>query len=84
MLADALGRRHTMVATLITIVRASAPTDREEAILDRALRALDERHQGVPVLEDLVGLISDAPEEVRQVAMDRGSRDRYDDITENL
>ncbi len=83
-LADALGRRHTMVATLITIVRAAPPTDREETILDRALRVLDDRHPGVPVLKDLVALLVDAPEEVRQVAMDRGSRDRYDDITENL
>lgn len=83
-IADAHGRRHTMVATLITILRAMPPTDREETILDRALRVLDDRHDGVPVLGDLVELLHDGPEEVRQVALDRGDRSRYDDITENL
>lgn len=83
-LADAHGRRHTMVSTLITILRAAPPTDREETLLDRAVRLLDERHDGVPVLRDLIQLIHDGPEELRQVALDRGERSRYDDITENL
>ncbi len=83
-LADALGRRHTMVAALITIVRGAPPSDREETILDRALRVLDDRHEGVPVLGDLAQLILDGPEELRQAAMDRGERTRYDDIVENL
>jgi hypothetical protein len=83
-LADALARRHTMIATLITLARGSAPTDREEMILDRALRVLDERHDGIPVLGDLVRVIADAPGALRDVAMDRGDRTRYDDITEPL
>jgi hypothetical protein len=83
-LADALARRHTMIATLITLARASTPSDREEMILDRALRALDERHDGIPVLGDLVDVIAQAPDELRDVAMDRGERSRYDDITEPL
>ncbi len=83
-IADARGRRHTMVSALITILRTSAPNDREEAILDRAVRILDERHDGVPVLRDLIQVLEDAPDEVRQVAMDRGDRDRYLDITEDL
>lgn len=83
-IADAHGRRHTMVATLITILRAAPPTDREETILDRALHVLDERHDGVPVLRDLVQLLDDGPDEVRQVALDRGDRVRYDDIIEGL
>lgn len=83
-LADAHGRRHTMVSALLTIVRASPPTDREETILDRALKVLDDRHDGVPVLADLLKVIQDAPEEVRHVALDRGSIDRYREITEGL
>ena len=83
-LADALARRHTMIATLITLARGSAPSDREEMILDRALRLLDERHRGVPILADLVAVIEAAPGELRDVAMDRGERGRYDDITEPL
>ena len=84
LIADARGRRHTMVCALITILRNAPPTDREETILDRAMRVLDERHRGIPVLQDLIGVIEDAPDEVRQVAMDRGEITRYMDITENL
>lgn len=84
LIADARGRRHTMVCTLITILRNAPPTDREETILDRAVRVLDERHRGIPVLQDLISVIEDAPNEVRQVAMDRGDMTRYMDITENL
>jgi hypothetical protein len=83
-LADAHGRRHQMVAALITILRSGPPSDREETILDRALRVLDDRHEGVPVLADLLELLNAAPEDVRQVALDRGSRERYDDFTEPL
>lgn len=83
-LADAHGRRLTMVSALITILRASQPTDREETILDRALRILDERHDGVPVLSDLLQVVRDAPEDLRVVALDRGNDARYREITENL
>lgn len=83
-MADAHGRRHTIVSALLTILRDSPPTDREETILDRALKVLDERHEGVPVLGDLLQVIRDAPDEVRQVALDRGNADRYREITENL
>jgi hypothetical protein len=73
-----------MVCTLITILRNAQPTDREEAILDRAVRVLDERHDAIPVLADLISVIEAAPDELRQVAMDRGEMSRYLDITENL
>ena len=84
LIADTRGRRHTMVCTLITILRSAPPTDREETILDRAVRVLDERHTGIPVLQDLIDVIDAAPDEVRAVAMDRGDMTRYLDITENL
>jgi hypothetical protein len=83
-MTDARSRRHTMVATLITILRKQPPTDREETILERALSVLDERHDGTPVLKDLLDVIRDAPAEVRAVALDRGSMTRYQEITENL
>ncbi|NCD18151.1 MAG: ATP/GTP-binding protein, partial [Actinobacteria bacterium] len=83
-LADAHGRRHTMVSALITIMRGQPPTDREETILDRALKVLDETHPGVPVLADLLRVIQDAPTDVRAAALDRGDDVRYREITENL
>ena len=83
-LADAHGRRHTMVAALLTIMRGAPPSDREETILDRALKWLDVHHEGVPVLGDLLKVIQAGPEEVRAVALDRGDDTRYQAITENL
>ncbi|PPK93165.1 hypothetical protein CLV92_11182 [Kineococcus xinjiangensis] len=83
-LADAHGRRHAMVSSLITIMRSAPPTDREETILDRALRVLDDRHDGVPVLGDLLRVVQEAPEDLRHVALDRGDMRRYQDITEGL
>ncbi len=82
--ADAHGRRHTMVSALLTIMRQAPPSDREETILDRALKVLDERHAGVPVLGDLLKVIQEGPAEVRAVALDRGDRTRYETITEDL
>ncbi|MDJ0344237.1 ATP/GTP-binding protein [Streptomyces sp. H10-C2] len=82
--ADIHGRRLNMVASLITILRNNPPTDREESILAAALKVLDDRHKGIPVLSDLVQVIKDAPEDVRVVALDRGDINRYRDITEGL
>lgn len=83
-MADAHGRRQTMVSALLTILRAAPPTDREETIIDRSLKWLDEHHDGVPVLGDLLRVIQEGPEEVRAVALDRGSDERYKAITESL
>ena len=49
-LADAVGRRHTMVSALISIQRGHPPNDREDSMLAAALRVLDERPAGTPVL----------------------------------
>jgi len=86
-LADAHGRRTTMVSALLTILRTSPPTDREESILDRALKVLDERsraHGQTPVLADLLAVIREAPEDVRAVAVDHGRIERYRELTEPL
>jgi hypothetical protein len=83
-LADSHGRRLVVVSALVTISRAAPPSDREETILDRALRVLDARSTRVPVLADLLDVIRQAPEDVRQVALDRGDLDRYRAVTEPL
>jgi hypothetical protein len=84
LLADAHGRRLNTVASLITVLRRMPPSDREETILNAALTLLDERHDGVPVLGDLLHLIREAPDELRAVALDRGEIAKYREITENL
>ena len=83
-LQDAHGRRLTMVSALLTIMRREPPTDREETIIDAALKLLDATHEGIPVLKDLLELIQAAPTELRSVALDRGDLTRYQEITENL
>jgi hypothetical protein len=95
-LAEAHTRRKTMLAALMTILRAGVPpTDREESIIGRALHLADERAASrtgvpwapgadVPVIEDLLEVIREAPQQVRQVAIDRGSMERYQAITESL
>ena len=83
-LQDAHGRRLTMVSALLTIVRGTPPTDREESIVDRALKILDVEHAGIPVLADLLEVIRSAPTELRAVALDRGDPARYQAITEDL
>src|SRR5690606_35205963 len=45
---------------------------------------LDERHEGVPVLGDLLRVIQEGPEEGRAVALERGSDERYKQITDGL
>ena len=55
-LAEAHGRRHTMVCALLQIIRSQAPTDREETIdLLPALRAYRHLLQVQPVLDHLPG-----------------------------
>ncbi len=87
-LADAHGRRHAIVSALITVMRGAPPTDREETVLDRALRVLDDTHDaerlGAPTLHHLLEVLRAAPEDVRAAALDRGDRSRYDDVTEEL
>jgi hypothetical protein len=88
LLADAHGRRHAIVSALITVMRSAPPTDREETVLDRALRVLDDTHDsvrlGAPTLRHLLEVLRAAPEDVRAAALDRGDRARYDDVTEDL
>ncbi|MGY1622161.1 hypothetical protein ACI789_08205 [Geodermatophilus sp. SYSU D00965] len=87
-LADAHGRRHAIVSALITVMRGTPPTDREETVLDRALRVLDDTHDtarlGAPTLHHLLEVLRAAPDDVRAAALDRGDRSRYDDVTEDL
>ena len=82
--ADLHGRKVTMVTALLTISRKSQPTDTETALIDRAIRILVDRSQSVPVMSDLYDVIESAPEDLRQVVLDRGKIKRYQDATRNL
>jgi hypothetical protein len=75
--ADAHGRRLNMVAALVTVLRGAPIVDTERTVLNAALRVLDERHHGVPILPDLIKVIDEGPERVRAITLARGSEDRY-------
>lgn len=83
-LADAHGRCLNLVSALISIVRKRAPSDREHSILDAALRVLQEEHDTVPLLGDLLRVVQERHPLVRAVAVDRGDDERYMSITEDL
>lgn len=83
-LADVHGLRLNMLSSLITVLRKSPTTMREETILARALTWLDEHHDGVPVIPDLLAVVQAAPPELRAAALDRGVDSRYQEITEEL
>lgn len=82
--ADAHRRRSTMVSALLTILRKQPPTDVEESIVDQGLRVLDRRLSRVPVLIDLLELVKEAPDELREVAVDRGDIEEYRRTTRGL
>lgn len=85
LLAEAHGRRLTMLAALVGLNRASRATDHEEAVLAAALRVLDEHHApGEATLVELIQVLSEGPPGVRAVTLDRGHEDRYRDAVDPL
>lgn len=81
--ADTHSRRLTMVSALLTIMRKQPPTEVEESILDQAIRLLDDSVR-VPLLDDLLVIVQQAPPELREVAVDRGSMEEYQRLTRGL
>jgi hypothetical protein len=83
-LADHHGRRLNTTAGLITISRGAPLSDRENTLLDVAMRILDDHHGGVPVLSDVLDVLEQGPAELRDVALDRGDLGRYRELTDGL
>lgn len=81
--AEAHERKKTLVASLVHIIRRSAPSDREETILDEAIRVLEVRG-GQPVLADVLAVVREGPEPLRRAALDRGDDAHYREVTEAL
>lgn len=83
-LSDAHGLRHNMLCALIVILRKTPLGVREETILARAITWLDDNHDGVPILPDLLDVVRAGPPELREAALDRGQESRYKEVTEEL
>lgn len=88
LLTELHDRRRGLVASLIAIQRKEPLNERERNILDRCLSVLEEEHgedaTEPPEMKDLLRVLKARPEQVRAVALDRGSDERYDEITEGL
>lgn len=83
LLAAAHERKKNMVLSLIQIMRRQPPSNREEIVIDEAIRILEKRG-GQAVLADLLDLVRTAPAELRMAALDRGNMDHYREVTEEL
>lgn len=83
-MADAHGRRLSMLSGLIQIIRGTPISDREGTILDRCLRAWDGASDEIPTLADILAVLHQAPDEVRRAALDRGETTRYLEVTEPI
>lgn len=84
LLAQGRGRRLNMVTALVTILRNKPVVDQDRTIINTALRLLDERHPGVPILPDLIRVIDEGPDELRTVTLARGSDERYRSAVDGL
>ena len=81
------GRRLGTVRALLAVVRGRPTADYEDSLLSAALRLLTRRwarRRKPPLLADLIALIQEAPDELRHVALDRGSDARYYDTVDPL
>ncbi|MEU2717801.1 ATP/GTP-binding protein [Streptomyces sp. NPDC007205] len=84
LLAQGRGRRLNMVTALVTILRGVPVVDRERTVINTALQLLEERHDGVPILPDLIRVIDEGPEALRAVTLARGSEERYRTAVDGL
>lgn len=83
--ADLRARRLAILCSLIELVRHTAITAREQNILNVAMRLLDDQVTGRELLVgDVLTMIRAQPAELRYVALDRGSEDKYQQETEGL
>ncbi|GIJ48193.1 ATPase [Virgisporangium aliadipatigenens] len=80
------GRVLNMVAALLTIVRAGPVHDHEQSVLSACLRELRQNTPAgrAPLLPDLLQVLTDGPESVRRITLDRGSERRYRDAVDPL
>ncbi len=83
---EAHGRRLNLLAALLTVVRRGPVDDHELTILSAALALLSSWYAGhdAPLLPDLIGLLEQAPEQVRAVTLDRGDLASYRRVVDPL
>jgi hypothetical protein len=83
-LTEAHYHRKSLLMALLTIARGSSITEEETIVLDKALRILFDRFDGVPLIKDLAQVIAEKPEALRNAVLDRGEDERYANSTDAL
>lgn len=76
-------RKKQLVCSLIQIIRRQAPTDREETVVDAAIRVL-ETYVGTPTLADVLRVVQEGPEPLHAAALDKGKPGEYERLTNDL
>ncbi|MGS0685516.1 ATP/GTP-binding protein [Nakamurella sp. GG22] len=87
LLAEAKARRQLGVEALITVQRGQPPVELECLVLAVALDLLDSawrRRKGAPLVSDLLALVDNAPDELKDVALARGELSKYYAATDSL
>lgn len=82
--ADSLSRRASMITLLVGISRGGPLSDQETTLVERGVAVLDDKHQGIPVLSDLLQVIVDGPQEMREIALDDGDDKLYAETVKPL
>lgn len=84
--SEAHGRVLNMVAALITIVRGRPMDDHEQSVLSAVLHHLRERTPTgrTVLLPDVLRVLTEGPDRVRTVTLDRGDDTRYRDAVDPL
>lgn len=77
-------RKKQLVCSLIQIIRRQAPSDREETIVDAAIRVLEETQAGTPTLVDVLRVVQEGPEPLHAAALDKGKPGEYERLTNDL
>lgn len=84
LLAEAKARRQAAVETLASVHRKEALSSEDSANLAAALRELDTKRLGEPILKDLLAVIQHPTEAMHEVALSRGSLETYQAHTRRL
>ncbi|MBY8342451.1 ATP/GTP-binding protein [Streptomyces sp. KC 17012] len=84
--AETHGRVLNMVAALVTIVRGRPMDDHEQSVLSAVLHHIRERtaHDRPALLPDVLRVLTEGPDRVRAVTLDRGDESRYRDAVDPL
>jgi hypothetical protein len=84
LIGEAIARATTLLAALLELSRPGTVADYEESVIGAALAHLYETGPVEPVIDDLIGYISERPQQLRDVLLTASSSGDYDALTKPL